>query len=164
MAQSRGSLVEVDESAEPRTTAHPTRHGNGRLVSNETIHQPLVIPFGVVVLDVLCYGAPDVPSPIGISRSRHSSVFEINEPFRDRVGRAPGDCNSSVAFSVTVWLVLGRAQAPFRRYRANRCSLFLGEERNNRPSKIECPPACSLHRCGSRGEYEVTDFVSDRSA
>ena len=35
-----------------------------------------MIPFSVVVLDVLRHGPPEVPLPIGISRSRHSSLID----------------------------------------------------------------------------------------
>ena len=35
-----------------------------------------MIPFAVVVLDVLRHGLPTCRSPIGISRSRHSSLID----------------------------------------------------------------------------------------
>jgi hypothetical protein len=69
------SLIEVEEAAEPPTTSHTSCHLAHRWAEDEETADTLVIPFGVVVLDVLRHGAPSflqghsIPSR---ASSRHS--------------------------------------------------------------------------------------------
>jgi hypothetical protein len=44
-----------------RDSVHATRHLDDRRARDEPIVQSLVIPFAVVVLDVLRHGTPEVP-------------------------------------------------------------------------------------------------------
>jgi hypothetical protein len=52
--------------------SHATYRLDDRPARDELIveFESLVIPFAVIVLDVLCHGAAEMPGPIGISRSR----------------------------------------------------------------------------------------------
>jgi hypothetical protein len=59
--RSRGSLIEIEESAQPRATSHATRHVDKRRAGDEAIADTLVIPFGVVVRDVLRYSRSKMP-------------------------------------------------------------------------------------------------------
>src|SRR4029079_9696889 len=57
------SLIEIEQSAEPRTAPHATRHLDHWLSRDDSIVESLVVPLIVVVLDVLRYRAPEMPIP-----------------------------------------------------------------------------------------------------
>jgi hypothetical protein len=73
-------------------TSHTIRHPDDRRGRNEAIVQSLVIPFGVVVLDVLPHGAPEVPLT---DRNQPVQAFFFNRPYepfrvRDAFGERTG--------------------------------------------------------------------------
>jgi hypothetical protein len=66
--------------------SHPTRHLDHRLARDEAIVESLVIPFDVVMLDVLRDGATEVPVP---DRNQPVQAFFFDRPheaFRVGVG------------------------------------------------------------------------------
>ena len=52
--------VDVEQPAQPRPSPHAARHVGRRRAGNESIVEPLVIPFTMVMLDKLREGAPKV--------------------------------------------------------------------------------------------------------
>jgi hypothetical protein len=60
----RHPLVEVEQSAESRPAPHAAGPVNRRGVRDQPIVEPLVIPFGMVVLYILRHGAPEVMLPL----------------------------------------------------------------------------------------------------
>src|SRR4051812_11060771 len=71
----RGSRVEVEQPTEPRVPAHSACTRDSRAV-NQPVLQTLMVSHAVVVCDELGYRAPEVASPSGMSRSRHSSFID----------------------------------------------------------------------------------------
>jgi hypothetical protein len=69
--------MEVEEAAEPPADVHTSCHLDHGRGGDEAIADTLVIPFGVLVLDVLRYGAPEVPFP---DRNQPVQAFFFDRP------------------------------------------------------------------------------------
>jgi hypothetical protein len=54
-------LIEIEQPAQPRTSWYTTRHLDGGQARDEAIVQSLVIPFVVVVFDILRHGPAEMP-------------------------------------------------------------------------------------------------------
>jgi hypothetical protein len=61
--RSRCSLVEVQQPVQPRPAPHPPPDIDHKRARDQPIAEPLMIPFSVIVLDVLRHRAPEVPLP-----------------------------------------------------------------------------------------------------
>jgi hypothetical protein len=68
-------LIEIEHPAKPRTASYATGHLDHEWARYEAIVESLVIPFCVIVLDVLRHGPPEMRLTDRISRSRHSSLI-----------------------------------------------------------------------------------------
>jgi hypothetical protein len=70
--------------------SHATHRLDHQRTRDETIVESLVIPFAVIVLDVLCHGSAEVPHP---DRNQPVQAFFLDRPdeafgVRVRIGRA----------------------------------------------------------------------------
>ena len=82
----------IQQPAEPWTPSHATRHLDYRRARDEAIVEALMMPFAVIVLDVLRHGPPEMPLP---DRNQPVQAFFLDRPddaFRVgvRIGRALG--------------------------------------------------------------------------
>jgi hypothetical protein len=67
----------VEQPAKPPAAPHAARPVGHRRARDEPILETLMIPLAMIVLDELCDSVPEVRLPIGVMRSRHSSLIDL---------------------------------------------------------------------------------------